>query len=907
MPIKVNNLTIKPQTGNPGTFYASWSFGETTTTTSSSIKAGDLVSIKSGATYYNGVAIPSWVLNQKWYIKSVTGDRAVLGKNASGSNDINSPINTKYLVGGSSTTTTTTVNNLDHYEVTWYYDSGDGWFMAGSASEVTEKNATYSPPSYAIKFKVTVKPVAKTTTDKNGKETSPWTGTVASAEYSIDAAPPEKPAVPNVEIDKFKLTAKLENISDARTDEIQFQVLNGTDVVETIDSKVITCRASMSCNVVAGGEYRVRCRAINVNGSSKVYSDWTEYSSPEETIPAVPSGKPILKATSKTSIYIEWIASPTAKTYDIEYTTKQSYFDGSDQTTVISDVEFTHYEKTGLESGQTYFFRVRAVNDSGNTAWSDISSIVIGSEPTSPTTWSSTTTATVGEVVNLYWVHNCADGSDWRYSELEVYLDGEKQVISPIKNEQVDSEDNENPTIMYSIDTSKFAEGAQIQWRVRTSGVTLAYGDWSIQRTIDVYAPPVLTLKVTDVEEKPIETLTSFPFYIYAIAGPNTQTPLGYHVTITSNEVYETVDNIGNVKMVNAGEAVYSKYFDITDSLLVEMSPANVNLDNGISYTVTCVVSMNSGLTAESTSTFTVNWKDDIYYPNAEIAIDRYALVAHVRPYCEESSITYYKVTKSGYKYTKTDEIIDIEMVGNLVSGSVTTTTTGEDVFTYTTGDGVTVYYCEIETRTLIDGITLSLYRREFDGTFTELATGLQNTDYTFVTDPHPALDYARYRVVAVTDSTGAISFYDVPGYPTGVSDIVIQWDEKWINFDGGNEDAMAQSPWSGSLLRLPYNVDVSETTQPDVALVNYIGREHPVSYYGTQVGQTATWNADIISDDKDTIYALRRLQRWMGDVYVREPSGSGYWANITVQFDQKHRELVTPVSLSITRVEGGI
>lgn len=117
----------------------------------------------------------------------------------------------------------------------------------------------------------------------------------------------------------------------------------------------------------------------------------------------------------------------------------------------------------------------------------------------------------------------------------------------------------------------------------------------------------------------------------------------------------------------------------------------------------------------------------------------------------------------------------------------------------------------------------------------------------------------------------------------------------------------MVEPPWSGSLLRLPYNVDISENSKPDVALVEYIGRSHPVSYYGTQVGQTATWNTEIVHDDEETLYALRRLQRWMGDVYVREPSGSGYWANITVSFSDKHCALTIPVTINITRVEGGM
>lgn len=79
------------------------------------------------------------------------------------------------------------------------------------------------------------------------------------------------------------------------------------------------------------------------------------------------------------------------------------------------------------------------------------------------------------------------------------------------------------------------------------------------------------------------------------------------------------------------------------------------------------------------------------------------------------------------------------------------------------------------------------------------------------------------------------------------------------------------------------------------------------MSYYGTQLGETASWKVEIEKSDVDTLYALRRLAIWMGDVYVREPSGSGYWANISVSFSQTHKVLTIPVTLDITRVEGGI
>ena len=92
-----------------------------------------------------------------------------------------------------------------------------------------------------------------------------------------------------------------------------------------------------------------------------------------------------------------------------------------------------------------------------------------------------------------------------------------------------------------------------------------------------------------------------------------------------------------------------------------------------------------------------------------------------------------------------------------------------------------------------------------------------------------------------------------------------------------------------------------------DVALNEYIGRAHPVSYYGTQLGVKGSWQGTIRRDDIETIYGLRRLAVYRGDVYVREPSGVGYWANVNVSFSKRYNEMVIPVTLNVTRVEGGI
>lgn len=66
--------------------------------TSTEIKVKDIVTIKSGATYYSGnKVVPAWVINNKWIVKSIKGDRVVIDKSLDGKASICSPINIKYL------------------------------------------------------------------------------------------------------------------------------------------------------------------------------------------------------------------------------------------------------------------------------------------------------------------------------------------------------------------------------------------------------------------------------------------------------------------------------------------------------------------------------------------------------------------------------------------------------------------------------------------------------------------------------------------------------------------------------------------------------------------------------------------------------------------------------------------
>lgn len=834
--------------------------------------------------------------------------------------------------------------NTKEYEVKWLYATGDGVGFVGNKSTTTDKQSIYNAPENAISVAFYVRPVSKTYKTKKKDDVKYWSADWSTVKrYYLTENPgvPPKAEEANITVKDYKLTITLNDLASLKADSIQFQVKrDNNSVFKSGTAKITNGKASYSCTLEAGKQYYVISRSVK----GKLKSGWSTESGMIFTSPDASNGIYLIYALSETSVSLNWYDVNGVDSYEVQHTTDKRYFDsnpGGVKSEPIKDAG--HAEIEGLDKGKTHYFRVRTVKGDKYGAWTEIKSINLGTVPSPPTTWSSSSKAKIGEPLSLYWVHNSQDGSRQTKTQIEIITNGttKRETIhygncsttDNISTKKVsvygfDGSDlvegavvktymayintssaiklNVNDTgaidilpgefsslywaegstltfkytsnkwvltdittlgnaERYPIDTSKYSEGASIQWRVRTSGIvkdpatnTYTFSGWSEQRVIDIYAPPTVSVNVTDHTGDTIDELVSFPFNLAINSGPSTQTPIGYFVSIAPNESYEDIDEVGNEIRVPEGSEVYFKKIDSESrQITVPITASDINLKNNITYKVTVSVSMNSGLSGESSGEFTVSMEEPEYWPDAEIVYDEETYTTSIRPYCES------------------------------------------------------------ENGTLISGILLSVYRREFDGTFTELAKDLNNTDRTYVTDPHPALDYARYRIVATDSSSGSISYYDVPGYPIEEKAAIIQWDEKWQNYDLSDDvsyevggityvDEMDQPPWSGSLVKLPYNIDVSDDNQVDTALVKYIGRKHPVSYYGTQIGSSSTWTMEIPKEDTQTLYALRRLAIWAGDVYVREPSGSGYWATISVSFSQKHKDVTIPITIKINRVEGG-
>lgn len=780
--------------------------------------------------------------------------------------------------------------------------------------------STFSADKDATQVSFRVRPYKKD--DKNNKvywDTSEadWSTEV---KYNFSENPPNQPDKPTVEFDPLDSSRRKLKISYDPIDKdglgakwINFEVYkNGTTKAADISKVEIkengTGSAYFSVHAEFTGDYGndYKVRAQSIASNTKV-SGWSEFSDVRVLQPIAPKNidpfymKKDLDGTI--SVYLEWTAVSNAVSYIIEYTTKREYFETNvDDGGYITSVH-TNSNRTSADiilgtdsslTGSKYYFRVRAVN--ANDLESDPSIVVeipVGNVPAAPTVWSTSNSAFTGETMELNWTHNARDGSPQTKAKLGLKVNGGSWEYCTVYNKTTPATGNDivestwtgtdygtfvsyKGELHFKMNTAdaKFLN-AEIQWKVQTAGVTETFStdeiDWSEPRTIYIYEKPTLDLTISmdvagnvpfeDVEippendgDEPIvipNALTSFPFFVqgrvsFKSENYTVQRPIGYHLRIVAEDYYETVDEAGRTKIVNIGDAVYSRYFDTTDALLVEMSAENVDLEPLIRYTVRCDVDMSTGLSTSEKTQFNVFWSDVEYTISADVIVNSESYTATIIPVC-----------------------LDAE--GNYV-----------------------------------ENLTLSVYRREYDGTFTGIATNVPN-DATAVLDPHPALDYARYRLVAKTTDTGAISFYDLPGEKVGCKSVIVQWDEEWTSYDVDGANSIEGPIWSGSVLALPYNVKISDNRKRDVARVTYAGRQYPVSYHGTAINEGSSWSTVIPKNDAETIYALRRLSLWAGPVYIREPSGMGFWANVVPTFSIDGTSVTIPVTLDVTRVEGGV
>lgn len=551
------------------------------------------------------------------------------------------------------------------------------------------------------------------------------------------------------------------------------------------------------------------------------------------------------KASGDSGAAFSWGEAAGASSYDVQYVEgSKDYFDTNPEAVqTVTGITGTSFTPTGLAAGK-WWFRVRAVNGTGESAWSKAAGTTLASTPDAPTTYETEPAFMQSDSARLRWTHNCADGSDQTAYQVALTAGGaEWQTLSGTTAADV------------TVALSTVADGTEVAWRVRTKGASSSWSPWSAWRAFSVYSQPSLSCVARQTSAEGPEVtdgspLSAFPLSISLDASGGGGQVAGYHVAIVAASDLSYADDFGRERVMPAGEVAYSRDAATSDDpfeLIVGSSDAI--LRDGGSYLVSATATLSSGLRADAEPwPFAVDFDSDVPAPTAIVVFDDETLTAEIAPEC-----------------MAVDE-----------------------------GGDPTGEYAEVE---------LDVYRIDPSGVLIPLATGIPNDGSVTVVDPHAPFGECWYHVVARDTSTGMTASADL-GDESPHPTCVIQWDEEWQ--EGVGEDDLGDRPYAYSGARLDglYNLRFDESGDVESEDVAYAGRRYPVSYYGTQLGYTARYQTEFPDDDAETLSLARRLLALRDDCFIREPSGTAFWAHAKASLSRSYDRPGWTLTVSATRVD---
>lgn len=754
---------------------------------------------------------------------------------------------------------------------------------------------------------------------KNSKGSSPWSKKVTV----VAKAKPKKPSCSTTFADG-KVTITVSSQDKFASKIIIYRKSPGNSWVAIATLAHASQVKYIDGGLTSGGKYVYTARSVLPDGVT--YSDYADYDDVGgwiEREPSAPTGlTAVATAYSDTTpptgtVRLSWNnTGSTGDTVEVRYTSNPDV-DITGEATDYKTATFntsTTCEISSLNAALTWRFCLRRKNSAGESDWattesgSKVVTALVATTPEAPTLVATKASYLVGEEVPLEWVHNNPDGSVQQDAEVQVYINSGEWAIAG-------SNLGENTWLDYIPDSNT---GDTIYWRVRTKGLS-AWSPWSEPRSFRTWAPanPSTVLHcpdgdlwgtsyiktidddivpektyyilvdgdyvvVTDPVQEDIDTyyelsyqgggLTTLPLNVLASCDADTTGENGvieWWCELISVGGYETTNVDGTPLKVSDGEVTWSKTYKAGETPWIDLNSSSIQFNVSASDMVfTGVYNVRVGcLTAQGLSSeasvvwFACMMVGGVPDPELTATVDADNYSCSLTPVC----------------YSDEEALPD-----NIEPDDVPEGTEGDDGG----GSGSEDPGDAQPARALAEGVTLSVFRVDQDGSTVLIADGLANDGAAQCFDAYPNFGSCLYRVVATSVSSGAQAFSDL-AVRVPAPGVLIQW--------------------SGGQVLLPYNLDLSESYDPDVALMEYSGRTDPVSIYGTQLGRTASWKAEVSkADHTEEIASLRKLGTHMADCHVREPSGTGYPAYVKVaNITRSNQSVVTTVSLEVTRVEG--
>lgn len=354
-------------------------------------------------------------------------------------------------------------------------------------------------------------------------------------------------------------------------------------------------------------------------------------------VPAAPTGVRVSQSDIAGTVTVEfnwaWQAATSA---EISWADHPDAWESTDEpdTYTIRNTHASRWNISGLETGVTWYIRVRLIQDSGESqtygAYSETVSIDLSSAPVVPALSVSDGVITATGNFTATWTYSTTDGTSQSYAEVAELISGEYVPIAHTETAQF--------VTLYA-EELEWDTGETHAIAVRVASASGRFSDdWSEPAYITIAEQLTVTINTDSLVPQTI-TVDGFSRNINAL----TVLPLTARITgagvggtttliIERAETYDMARPDESTVIGFEGETVAMVTIAGEGEITVSNDDLIGRLDDGAGYRLIAIAQDSYGQSAQVTKPFEVHWAHQAVIPSATVEIDNDNMVAFLTP-----------------------------------------------------------------------------------------------------------------------------------------------------------------------------------------------------------------------------------------------------------------------------------
>ena len=405
-------------------------------------------------------------------------------------------------------------------------------------------------------------------------------------------------------------------------------------LVSSSQTKTIKCPAWTSSDTVTFGARAVLPKTVTSHTDDGVTTyDIDSYMESDlvmqsGTVAQAPSNVRLSK--SEDDVRVAWQNNwPDATDIELSWSENQFAWESTDQpeTFSIDNPYLTSWRISGLETGTTWFVRVRAFVDSDTKSYSPYSataSINLSSAPSIPTLALSQGVVPIGGNVTASWEYASTDGTPQDEARIYSYANGAYTLIATTQTQEY-ADLKFSSAGSYQLCVEVISASGQSSGKSPLINLTVAE---PLSCTM-VNSLQDVTVIDPDEEEETVHALTVLPLTA-TVSGAGTGGTTS--LVITRADAYHLERPDESELDGFLGETIVSFTQTGNEQISIGYDDLIGSLDDGGRYTLTAIVTDNIGQVATASEDFTVLWARQAIMPGGEVVIDTGSYSATLKP-----------------------------------------------------------------------------------------------------------------------------------------------------------------------------------------------------------------------------------------------------------------------------------